>query len=197
VILFCSETRRMFDDPSSVAQMLPATRENKKRLRDWLAEVRTGSGTDPRPALRLGLELEPSAVFLLSDGEFNGRQHNFNDGLLHGNPDETEVVKRHRSGETPIHTFAYEDPRNCKVMESLAGRTGGQYRFIPASINAQNVDPGLSANRLRYLLERAKKLEADGRKRQAVVRYQAIAKQYPNTSAGQEAAERQQKLDSR
>ena len=45
VILFCAETRRMFDDASPIPEMLPATRANKTRLGDWLAQMRTGGGT--------------------------------------------------------------------------------------------------------------------------------------------------------
>ncbi len=42
VILFCAETRRMFDDASPIPEMLPATRANKTRLGDWLAPKRPG-----------------------------------------------------------------------------------------------------------------------------------------------------------
>lgn len=85
VILFSHQTRRMFDDNSVVPQMVPATPDNKARLRRWLASVKAGGGTDPRQALRLALELKPSAVFLLSDGEFNGQQGGNGTGVFAAN----------------------------------------------------------------------------------------------------------------
>ncbi|HEV3022070.1 MAG TPA: hypothetical protein VGX76_06370, partial [Pirellulales bacterium] len=72
VILFNGGTRRIFDDTDIFPKPLPATPENKARLDDWLAGIRTGEWTDPRAALKLGLTMRPSALFLLSDGEFNG-----------------------------------------------------------------------------------------------------------------------------
>lgn len=121
VILFNGETRRMFDDAATVPRTVPATPENKRRLNDWLAAVRTGEATDPRRALELGMGMRPSALFLLSDGVFYG-------------PAATvlEIIERHSQGDTPIHTIAYEDPRSSKAMEQIARLTGGEFQFVPS-----------------------------------------------------------------
>lgn len=120
VILFNGETRRMFDDKATVPRALPATPENKRRLSDWLASIRTGESTDPRPALKLGLSMQPSALFLLSDGIFTGPETSV-----------LEVIKRHNPGHAPIFTIAYEDARSCQAMERIARLTGGEYQFVP------------------------------------------------------------------
>lgn len=130
VILFSTTTRRMFDDESPSPVTIPATRENKQRLRQWLEAADVGGGTDPREALVVALSIAPDAIFLLSDGDFNsvsGRRS----PLFAGTPEAEELVQQIHRGYTPIHTFAYEDPESKRRMETLAQITGGEYKYIP------------------------------------------------------------------
>jgi tetratricopeptide (TPR) repeat protein len=199
VILFNGETRRMFDETSVFPKPLPATPENKQRLNDWLTTVRTGEWTDPRAALKLGLAMRPSALFLLSDGEFNGQQRGLNAGLLNGNPSVTEVIDRYNRGGTPIHTVAYEDKSSCKQMELIAHSTGGEYLFVAPHASAAMRGPGgmdLSNNRARYLLSRAETLESQGRWKQALAIYRRIERDFPKTKQAQAAAAKTQELSS-
>jgi hypothetical protein len=203
VILFNGQTRRMFDDGAVFPQFLEATAENKQRLNEWLATVRSGASTDPREAIRLGLGMQGSALFLLSDGEFNGQQTSINTDLLNGNPGVFDVVDRHNRSRTPIHTVAYEDKANGKVMEQIARSTGGAYRFVPphasvaasssaaASSAASSVTPAeLQNNRANFLLFRAQSLESHGRDKQAQAIYRRIERDFSGTDAAQAAAEK-------
>lgn len=131
VVLFSDNTRQMFDEDTLVPQLIRATPENKRRLRKWLEDVRADSGTDPRAALRMALRMSPSAVFLLSDGEFNGQKRKINRDLLHGNPSVEEVVAAHDGHRIPVHTFALEDRKNRVEMKALADQTLGEYRYVP------------------------------------------------------------------
>lgn len=191
VILFCGQTRRMFDDAEIFPKAISATPQNKRRLNEWLATVATGDSTDPREALSVGLGMRPSALFLLSDGEFNGQQTNNNAGLLKGNPSVFQIVDRHNRGGTPIHTIAYEDTANCRTMERLSKSTGGNYRFIPphAALAATSTHPvDLAKNRANYLLSQAKALELRGRAKQAQAVYRRIEREFSATDAAQAAA---------
>ena len=196
VVLFNGQTRRMFDDDAIFPQAIRATSDNKRRLNEWLATVRTGSSTDPRESIRLGLGMQASALFLLSDGEFNGQQSNINSDLLNGNPSVFEVVDRHNRNRTPIHTVAYEDLSNCKLMEQIAKSTGGEYKFVPPhssaaanSAAASSVAPAdLQNNRANFLLFRARSLESRGRADQAQAIYRRIERDFSGTEAAQAAA---------
>jgi hypothetical protein len=190
VILFNGQTRRMFDDEAIFPRMLPATPENKQDLFDWLATIQTGSSTDPRQALRLGLSMRPSALFLLSDGEFNGEQNRLNAGLLNGNPSVFEVIERHNRAQTPIHTIAYEDKSSCKAMEQISQSTGGEYQFIPPHTAADE----LPTRRANYLLSLAKGLESRGRWKQALAIYRRIERDYPASDAAKAAATKTMEL---
>lgn len=184
VILFNGQTRRMLDDEAIFPQMLPATPENKQKLFDWLTTVQLGEWTDPREALRLGLSMRPSALFLLSDGEFNGEQQRLNAGLLNGNPSVFSVIDRHNIARTPIHTIAYEDKSSCKAMEQISQSTGGKYQFIPPHTIADE----LPSKRASYLLGRAKALESRGLWKQALAIYRRIERDYSSTDAAKTAA---------
>jgi hypothetical protein len=198
VLLFSSDTRRMFDD-DKVPHMLPATPENKEKLRKWITTVHPGGNTDPREALYLGLALRPSAVFILSDGEFNGQRDGHRSSFFDGNLSAFEVVAGNNPGKAPIHSFAYEDPVNRKAMERLASETGGDFRYIPPLGDEPPPPPPrvqmTDEQRAAGLLRLAATLERAGRTRVALLRYREIAAKYPATSAGKEAQARALKLD--
>jgi hypothetical protein len=92
--------------------------------------VQTISGTDPRKALEIGLALKPSAMFFLSDGEFNkpNRSKFFGDDTTEAE----DVIEASDPTAIPIHTVAFED-RSCEArMNGIATMTHGQHRFVPA-----------------------------------------------------------------
>lgn len=130
VLVFGWQTKKMFSGEQIFPSPIPASLENKQRLRDWLAQIQTISGTDPRKALEFGLALNPSAIFFLSDGEFNkpDRSKFFGD-----ESDEAEdVIAAGNSNAIPIHTVAFED-HSCEArMNGIAKMTNGQHRFVPA-----------------------------------------------------------------
>lgn len=199
VILFSSKTRLMFDHQGLFPEMLPATAENKDRLREWIARIQPGGGTDPREALRLGLELSPSALFLLSDGDFKPEQNPGN--LLTSKLTIPEVVDRSNHVRAPIHTIAYEDTANRVAMQALAAQTGGQYRFVAAGAQAAVNElpttpptPEELAKQATRLLAQVKRIESRGFQRQAIPRYRKLAADFPDTPAGQEAALRARQL---
>ncbi len=133
VILFSTSTLRMFYDKSPDPVTIPATRENKQRLREWLESAHVGGGTDPREALVLAMSIGPDAIFFLSDGEFNALERGKRSRLFDTTLEAEELVERINRGYSPIHTFAYEDPASKQRMEILAQITGGDYKYIPPS----------------------------------------------------------------
>lgn len=129
VFLFGSTTFQMFDQEEERPQMIRATRDNKERLEKWLrGSAYKGGNTDPRGALRSSLKMNPSAIFMLSDGEFNGAKKNLSSNLFLGNRDAFSIVKANLS-TSPIHAIAFEDKRSCANMQRLADMTNGSYRF--------------------------------------------------------------------
>ena len=51
--------------------LLVATGGNKTLATDWIRTMRAGGGTNPFPAVMMGLGVDPEKMILLSDGEFS------------------------------------------------------------------------------------------------------------------------------
>ena len=135
VLLFDDRAVQMFGEQRFHPQPIPATVENKARLSAWLAKAFHGGGTDPREALHVALQMNPSAIFMLSDGEFNGKKKQKRSKLLGGNSDAFSIVAA-AANQVPIHAIAFEDKRSCANMELLAEMTNGEYRFTELKDNA-------------------------------------------------------------
>lgn len=125
VFMFSYRTRVMFDMPP---RMIRATDSNKRRIALWINSLGLGGGTDPRFGTMMALKLKPDAIFLLSDGEFNGREVNTHG--IPGNPPIETIIKQMRKGAVPIHTIAFEDLGNRKRLRRIANATNGTHRFI-------------------------------------------------------------------
>ena len=128
VLLFASSTRQMFDEGSLTPTMLPATKENKERIRDWISQIKATGATHPQRALHVGLNLSPSAVFFLSDGKFNKPKATdfFGGEAL----DAKTVVERSNPANIPVHSIAFEEPASRRNMNEISKMTGGEFRFV-------------------------------------------------------------------
>lgn len=201
VTLFCYRTRPMFDDPVLGRTYLSATEENKDRLKAWLRRIKPEPGTDPRDALAAGLSLRPSAVFLLSDGDFNGPAR-IGDTLFGNSGEVHETADAGRQIDVPIHTIAYEDPVGAKNMKDLSGRSGGEYRFVEASEeaarNPSGGGPSMVVRNDEYFaakqLQIGKGHESLGRTERAVAHYRQVIAKHPKTNSAQEAGRRIERL---
>lgn len=125
VIMFCYRTRVMFD---SAPRLIAATKANKQRIANWIASLGLGAGTDPRFGTMLALKLKPDAVFLLSDGEFNGRDVNAHG--IPGNVPIERIIANYRKSIIPIHTIAFEDVKNRRRLRRIASGSAGTHRFV-------------------------------------------------------------------
>jgi len=206
VVLFSDDMRRMFDEHGTEPEMRAATAENKDRLRGWLAGVATGGGTHPKKAIRFALSLRPSAVFVLSDGEFSGISGAAGGDLLAAGSPMRDLVGRSGSGGVPIHSFAYEDPSSMANMQALAALTGGNFRYLApagAAGDAVAVPPVAVAppqgpvgppqpslpqqQQAGLLLSQADSLRDAGDYREALRLYRELVAQSPTTPAGEAA----------
>jgi hypothetical protein len=75
-------------------------------------------GTNPALAVKRALELEPDAIFLLSDGEFDLRPT-------------MAVIHHFNRARTVIHTIAFGSLAGQPMLAAIAEATGGSFRFVP------------------------------------------------------------------
>jgi hypothetical protein len=97
--------------------LVNATAKNTHDTMRWVNTIHPDGDTFPMTALMMALRLEPDAIFLLSDGQFD--------------PEVVYVVSQLRSGNPiPIHTIALVSRVGEPVMKALSQATGGTFRFV-------------------------------------------------------------------
>ena len=121
VICFDLETSYLFNLPPKRAQFFEADSETLTKVRRWLRGRTLGRATMPAEALRVGLEFNPDAIFLLSDGELQ---------------DNSLAVLRSLNGlsserrQIPIHTVHLFSPQGRMSLELIALENSGTFTHI-------------------------------------------------------------------
>lgn len=110
--------------PMPATALVAATEESQARYLQWMSEVPSGGQTDPEGAMQLALQLQPDAIYFLSDGEFR-----------YG------VVKRIAAmnrGGVAIHTVCFGGTEDNNVsLRQIAEQNGGTYHFVPLPATAR------------------------------------------------------------
>ncbi len=133
VFLFCWNFDAMFFDRElQYAEVVPG---HERKLQHWIQDINLGAGTDPRRSLSLAHRMQPDAVFLLSDGEFNEPSTPMSEtGWLDDQDQRVDmsvlegVERIYRN--TPIHTISFENPFTTAAMAEIAAATGGEFRYV-------------------------------------------------------------------
>lgn len=107
---------------------MPATEENKAKLREWLDEFELGRDSTPAAGLTRAFEGKPDAVFFISDGNFERY-------------DEVArlVAGLNADGAARVHAIAYflneeedDSRRFVEFMRQIAETNGGQFKVAYA-----------------------------------------------------------------
>lgn len=119
-VIFFSDTAYKLFHPNSVPRYVPATPENKEKLRVWLYSVQLCLRTDGKEAMTAALALYPDVIYVLGDGAFT---------------DKTEaMLTAPHERYTVIHTLGMDvDDRGRKEMTAIAAANNG--RFTPVVPN--------------------------------------------------------------
>ena len=133
VILFSWRTKTMrYDRPPA---WITVEKNHMSKLTRWLSSTTLGSGTDPRDALSLAKAMQPDAIFLLSDGQFNHPDTPSPEtGWLLPNGERSQMsvldgIPNHMSS-IPIHSISFENPFTKSAMERIAKLSGGTFRYV-------------------------------------------------------------------
>ncbi|HQX52768.1 MAG TPA: VWA domain-containing protein [Planctomycetaceae bacterium] len=115
VAFYTDRTFPMFF-PDNTLELISADQRNLGRVFNWISQSQSQGGTKPQGAMAMTLRLKPDVIFFLSDGDI---------------PLETQgIVLRYNQGSV-IHTIAFGSDIGATLMQQIAEKSGGQYRFIP------------------------------------------------------------------
>lgn len=96
--------------------LVRASADNCDHYLNWARSATCGQGTNPRDAMLRALELKPSAIWLLSDGEFD--------------PEVATTIRQANKRNVVIHTLALVSDAGEAVLRRIAEENKGQYRFV-------------------------------------------------------------------
>lgn len=103
--------------PDRTKVLLPATEENIKHVEQWLRSFVPRENTQPIPALRRALQMEPDAIYFLSDGAFT--------------PQVLPLLRQYnRKSRTVIHTIALENRDGEALLRQISREHKGTYLFV-------------------------------------------------------------------
>ena len=123
VICFDMKTTFLFNLPLDQVGFLPAGDEVTQRVKRWLRSRSSylGRATMPAEALQYALQLNPDAIFMLSDGEL--QDHTV---LALQLTNGTQSERR----QIPIHTVHLMSAEGRQTLEVIAAQNGGSFRHV-------------------------------------------------------------------
>ena len=97
--------------------MVSAISARKESFFESLERVYPEGSTNPEPAMRRALALEPDMIYFLTDGEFDR-------GLVE------KLQRWNKDRKVRIFTIAYFDQAGAALLERIAQEHGGEFRFV-------------------------------------------------------------------
>jgi hypothetical protein len=126
VIFFSDRTEYMFRKGPNEVEFQPNTYESLARTRQWISSIDLGRSTQPLAALRTAVDMEPDAVFLLSDGEFRDSTLTWLRSTINRKTRANELV-------VPIHAIGLFSQAGLGCLREVASRSGGEFRQVMSS----------------------------------------------------------------
>jgi Mg-chelatase subunit ChlD len=112
--------------PGEPARLVDATIDEQERCLERLPAMDSGGGTNPEPALREAIRLDPDVIYLLSDGAFR--------------PIDGQLMQTLRTRQIHVNTIAFEDPSGQNLLQQIAQETQGTFRHVPRDADRSSVD---------------------------------------------------------
>lgn len=113
-VIFFNAGRPLENPPR---QLVSAIQEQKNRFFQFLESVYPEGSTHPEQAMRRALAVEPELIYFLTDGEFD--------------PSLIEKLEDwNRDRQVKIFTIAYFDRTGARLLEEIARRHGGEFKFV-------------------------------------------------------------------
>ena len=119
VLLYSDTAYRLFH-PQSADALVPATAENKQRLRDWLTTAELCVGGRLVDAFKIAAELQPEVVYLLSDGVISDFPVSY--------------LTEHRDWTFTVHTIGMTVPDQQAAQNLMAIAAANRGSFRPVGV---------------------------------------------------------------
>lgn len=128
IVLYNHEIYPMFNVAPELAKTTPVTNDFRNLLLAWLKQQRPTGGTRPAKALEGSFQLQPDAIFLLSDGLL---QDNSQEVIANLNAAGSQPVRYGGRKQIPIHTISLgPNLLGAQLMKQIADSNSGVFNWI-------------------------------------------------------------------
>ncbi len=116
IIFFATESYSMYY-PSIINHMEKPTQDVLQRTETWLDGFSIHGGTEPLGALLKALQMEPDAIFFLTDGGFEAHV--------------AAIINQANTNSVSINTICFISRAGEPILKQIAKANQGDYRFVP------------------------------------------------------------------
>lgn len=99
--------------------LLPANKNNKEKVIEWIRTISTGNGTQPLNAILAALDLNPEVIVVMSDGQFDGSI--------------VSVITKKNGKKTRIDCIGMDE--DIESLRRIAQENGGKYSQVASLPN--------------------------------------------------------------
>ncbi len=113
---------------------LYATKENLQTTVNWLGMLQVGPGGGQSDVIKAALELEPDAIFYLTDGEMTTGVQDYIFKMLRNENRVSDIVEG-QIVRVPINAIAYHSDSGLSFMQQVANENRGQFKYVPKPVS--------------------------------------------------------------
>ena len=129
-VIFFDAFAHPLPNPANIFQpnqpiLMQAGKDNVALLKQFISGIQLGFETKPFMAVRMAMQLEPDAIYLLSDGEFRDGTAKF---LKRNN--KIKLKDRLKMPAVVVHTIGFHSRRGQRVLRRIAKDNGGTYKYV-------------------------------------------------------------------
>lgn len=122
IIFFDNSERPLFDHYPPTNAYLTNQGRTLQLVQEWIQNLQMGGGTQPSSALMMALEMNPDAIFLLSDGQIRDNSIAML-RMINRNPATGMPL-------IPIHTILLMSEQGHLPLQVIAEENGGHFRNV-------------------------------------------------------------------
>ncbi len=103
-------------NPMPSAKLVAATNSNKSKYLNWSRSISATGGTNPLEAIIYAISLKPDAIWLLTDGIFDGQM--------------VGRITQANKSRIPIHTLAFGAGADVQQLRDIAESNKGKFKMV-------------------------------------------------------------------
>lgn len=117
-VIFYNSKHHMLDQD----KLVKASKRNFRKYTSWINGITVDGSTNPLPAIKKAISMNPDCIWILSDGVFQSEVKN-------------EIRNLNSNQNIHIHTIGFINENGSDLLRKIAEENNGKFRFVRMSPN--------------------------------------------------------------